>query len=100
MLLLNPFCAFLSLREVCFSHLYDPIDKFVAKEFGAIFGNVAQASTITEADARNQYANYMTVIDQILWHLGSDVAVEECLTKKVRKKPTRKKKSTTTQQQL
>jgi hypothetical protein len=87
---LDQYCAFLKLHDMCFSHLYAPIDKFVAQEFSLIFsGAKRQDASITEANAKNQYGNHMTVIDQILWHLGSDIAVEGCVTKTDRKKTTR-----------
>jgi hypothetical protein len=87
---LDQYCAFLKLHDMCFSHLYAPIDTFVSKEFSLIFsGTTRQDVSTTEANAKNQYGNHMTVVDQILWHLGSDIAVEGCVTKKDRKKPTR-----------
>lgn len=83
---LERYCAFLNLHALCFSHLYGPIDTFAAKEFSAIFGSTTQkTSAVTEADAKRQYANHMTLIDQLLWHLGGDVAVAGCLTKRIRK---------------
>jgi hypothetical protein len=84
---LDHYCAFLRLHDMCFSHLYATIDAFVAREFSAIFsGAKRQDASISEANARNQYGNHMTVIDQLLWHLGSDIAVEGCVTKKDRKR--------------
>jgi len=89
---LDQYCAFLKLHDMCFSHLYAPIDAIIKKEFSSIFGGATrQNASITEANAKNQYGNHMTVIDQILWHLGSDIAVDGCNTKKARKRPTRKK---------
>jgi hypothetical protein len=88
--ILNPYCAFLKLHALCFADLYDRIDATVAAEFSAIFASAKRKNrTITEADAKRQYANHMTVIDQILWHLGSLVAVEGCITKRTKEKPTK-----------
>jgi hypothetical protein len=82
-LILNPYCAFLKLHALCFADLYDRIDAMVAAEFSAIFANAKRKNkTITEADAKRQYANHMTVTDQILWHLGSLVAVAGCITRR------------------
>jgi hypothetical protein len=89
--ILNRYCAFLKLHALCFKDLYDPIDKIIAEEFAAIFESAAQKnSAIKKDDAERQYANHMTVIDQLLWHLGSEVPVAECLTDRIRKKRPKK----------
>jgi hypothetical protein len=86
-LILKPYCAFLKLHALCFADLFDRIDAIVAAEFSAIFASAKRKNkTITEANAKSQYANHMTVIDQILWHLGSSVAVDECIAKRANKK--------------
>jgi hypothetical protein len=89
---LNEFCAFLKLHVLCFSSIYGQIDKIISEEFDAIFDGAArQVTAITKEDAERQYANHITVIDQILWHLGGAVPVKECLivkpTKTAAKKP-------------
>ena len=89
---LKPYCAFLKLHALCFGNLYNRIDTILAVEFSTIYANATRKNNSnTEADAKRQYANHMTVIDQMLWHLGSDIAVEGCITKRVKKKAGRKK---------
>jgi hypothetical protein len=80
---LNEFCAFLKLHTLCFSSIYERIDEIISAEFDTIFdGATRQVATITEEDAKRQYGNHITVIDQILLHLGSAVRVKECITTK------------------
>ena len=91
-LIFNPYCAFLKLHMLCFGNLYARIDTIVAEEFSTIFANATRKNSAnTEEDARRQYANHMTVIDQLLWHLGSEIAVVGCVSKRVRKKREKKK---------
>lgn len=88
---LNEFCAFLKLHARCFSDIYERIDKIISEEFDAIFDSATrQNDAITKEYATRQYANHITVIDQILWHLGGDVPVEVCLAPKTRKKGAKK----------
>jgi hypothetical protein len=90
-LALNEFCAFLKLHVLCFSDIYERIDQIISEEFDTIFDSATrQNDAITKEDAARQYANHITVIDQILWHLGGDVPVEECLTPKTEKMETKK----------
>jgi hypothetical protein len=85
---LNEFCAFLRLHTLCFSSIYGRIDEIVATEFDTVFdGATRQIATITREDAKRQYGNHITVIDQILLNLGSAVRVKECIDKKTAKKP-------------
>jgi hypothetical protein len=85
---LNEFCVFLKLHTLCFSSIYERIDEIVAAEFDTIFdGATRQVTTITKEDAKRQYGSHVTVIDQILLHLGSAVRVKECIIKKTTKKP-------------
>jgi hypothetical protein len=83
--ILDEYCAFLKLHRLCFSTLYEPIDKIVAEDFGSIFDGVPTmpGTSIKKEDAEQQYANHITVIDQLLWHLGNDVPVADCLKKRV-----------------
>jgi hypothetical protein len=84
---LKEYCAFLKLHEICFSHLYDSIQKIVAEEFDTIFSGAEQQNGgVVKQDAANQYANYMTVIDQMLWHLGGAIPVDGCYTLTAKKK--------------
>jgi hypothetical protein len=87
---LDAFCTFLELHKLCFAEFYEAIDTLIIEEFGKIFDGVPRKSggSITEQDARSQYANHITVIDQLLWHLGSEIPLEGCITKRVRKKTT------------
>jgi len=89
--ILNAYCAFLKLHTICFADLYNPIDKIISEDFGKIFEDAPRknSTSIKKKDAERQYANHMTVIDQLLWHLGSEVQVEECLTKRIRKRRAR-----------
>jgi branched-subunit amino acid permease len=81
-----------------FGELYAKIDTIVAEEFSTIFTNATRKNNAnTEADAKRQYANHMTVIDQLLWHLGSEIAVDGCVSKRIRKN--REKKSPSSQAQ-
>ena len=83
---LNEFCAFLKLHVLCFSSIYDRIDEITLDEFDSIFdGSTRQVRAITKEDAARQYANHITVIDQVLWHLAGAVPVEECLIVNTRK---------------
>jgi hypothetical protein len=83
---LNQYCAFLRLHEVCFSHLYDPIKQIVTREFDKIFSSATQQNGgVSKEDAAKQYANHMTVIDQMLWHLGGAIPVDGCYTLTVKK---------------
>jgi hypothetical protein len=59
--------------------------RIVGAEFSTIFASATRKNT--EAEAKRQYANHMTVIDQLLWHLGSVVAVDGCVTKRTKTKP-------------
>lgn len=88
---LNEFCAFLKLHALCFSDIYERIDKLILEEFDTIFDSATrQNDAITKEDAASQYANHITVIDQILVHLGSAVPVEGCLVKKTGRNGTKK----------
>jgi hypothetical protein len=88
---LNEFCAFLKLHVLCFSDIYERIDKIISEEFDRIFESATrQNDSITKEDSARQYANHITVIDQTLWHLGGDVPVEECLTPKTAQMGTKK----------
>jgi len=87
---LNKFCAFLKLHSLCFSDIYERIDQIILGEFDTIFDSAERKGpAITKENAARQYANHITVIDQILVHLGGTVPVEECL-KKTGKKGTQK----------
>ena len=88
---LNEFCAFLKLHALCFSGIYERIDEIILEEFDTIFDSAKrQVPAITKENAARQYANHITVIDQILVHLGGTVPVEGCLNKKTGKKGTKK----------
>lgn len=88
---LNEFCAFLKLHVLCFSGIYERIDEIISEEFDAIFDSATrQVAAITKEDAARQYANHITVIDQVLWHLGGAVPVEGCLIMKTKKASARK----------
>jgi hypothetical protein len=88
---LNEFCAFLKLHALCFSDIYERIDKIISEEFDTIFDSATrQNDAITKEDAASQYANHITVIDQLLVHLGGAVPVEGCLIKKTGKNGTKK----------
>jgi hypothetical protein len=88
---LNEFCAFLKLHALCFSGIYGRIDEIILEEFDTIFDSAKrQVPAITKENAARQYANHITVIDQILVHLGGAVPVEGCLNKKTGKKGTKK----------
>jgi hypothetical protein len=87
---LNEFCAFLKLHALCFSGIYERIDEIISEEFDTIFDSATRQTAITKEDAAHQYANHITVIDQILVHLGGAVPVEGCLIKKTGKKGTKK----------
>jgi hypothetical protein len=83
---LNEFCAFLKLHALCFSGIYERIDEIILEEFDTIFDSAKrQVAGITKENAARQYANHITVIDQILVHLGGIVPVEGCLEKAGRK---------------
>ncbi|MFZ1010993.1 MAG: hypothetical protein WAN65_29410, partial [Candidatus Sulfotelmatobacter sp.] len=87
---LNEYCTFLELHQRCFGELYDAIDAIIGEEFSKIFDGAPRknSGSITQEDAKRQYANHVTVIDQLLWHLGSEVPIEGCLTKRIRKEKT------------
>ena len=82
---LNEFCAFLKLHRLCFSAVYERIDKIISEEFDRIFDSAKRRDAGTrKEDAARQYANHITAIDQILYHLGGAVPVDKALTKKAR----------------
>ena len=82
---LNEFCAFLKLHTLCFSAVYERIDKIISEEFDTIFDSAKRQNAANKkGDAARQYANHITVIDQILYHLGGAVPVDKALTKKAR----------------
>jgi hypothetical protein len=100
-LVLNQYCAFLKLHILCFGDLYATIGTIVAEEFSTIFANATRKNNAnTEADAKRQYANHVTVIDQLLWHLGSEIAVDGCVSKRIRKKLEKKSPSSQAQKSL
>jgi hypothetical protein len=87
---LDEYCTFLKLHPLCFGEFYAEIDTFIGGEFSKIFESAHQKNggAITEEDAKSQYANHITVIDQLLWHLGSEIPLEGCITKRSTKKKT------------
>lgn len=83
---LDQYCVLLKLHETCFSHLYSKIDEIVTREFEAIFNSTRQTEVGSMQFAREQYSHHMTVIDQILWHLGGAIPLDGCFSRSREKK--------------
>jgi hypothetical protein len=74
-LTLTKYDVFLQLHTDCFGAFYSAIDQLIGDEFSDIFDAATQneKASVKEA-AKRQYANHITVIDQLLWHLGKEIS--------------------------
>lgn len=84
----NKYCTFVKLHTLCFAEFYGRIDETISEQFSDIFDAAApHGHASSKEDAKRQYANHVTVIDQLLWHLGDETAIEECLAPVGRRNP-------------